>query len=71
MSVAIGSERVPAGARLGRFAVPLAWLCGLLLVATTLEIAIDGAVGRSPLIPKQPGVAGWLGGIGERLGYGG
>ncbi len=70
MSVAIGSERVPASTRFERIAAPLAWLCGLVLVAATLEIAIDGAVGHSPLIPKQPGIAGWLGGIGERLGYG-
>lgn len=59
-----------AGARSERIAAPLAWLCGLLLVATTLEIAIDGAAGHSPLIPKQPGLATWLGSIGERLGYG-
>ncbi len=30
---------------------------------------LDGAVGHSPLIPKSPAIAGWLQGIGERLGY--
>ena len=33
------------------------------------EIVIDGAVGHSGLIPKQPAIAGWLSGIGARLGY--
>jgi hypothetical protein len=44
-------------------------LCALVLVAATTEIVIDGAAGHSALIPKQPQIAGWLGGIGERLGY--
>jgi len=39
------------------------------LVAATAEIVLDGAAGLSPLIPKSPAIAGWLGGIGERLGY--
>ncbi len=30
---------------------------------------LDAAVGHSPLIPKSPEIAGWLSGIGERLGY--
>jgi hypothetical protein len=47
----------------------LAGCCALLLVAATAEIVIDGAVGHSPLIPHSPNIAGWLGGIGERLGY--
>jgi alpha-1,6-mannosyltransferase len=41
----------------------------LLLVAATVEIVLDGAVGHSALIPKSPPIAGWLSGIGERLGY--
>jgi Glycosyltransferase family 87 len=44
-------------------------LCALVLVAATLEIVLDAAVGHSPLIPKQPQIAGWLSGIGVRLGY--
>jgi len=30
---------------------------------------LDGALGHSPLIPRSPTLAGWLQGIGERLGY--
>jgi hypothetical protein len=41
----------------------------LVLLAATLEIVLDGAVGHSPLIPKSPDIASWLVGIGERLGY--
>jgi len=52
-----------------RWAPALAGLCALLLIAATAEIVLDGAVGHSPLIPKSPAIAGWLGGIGERLGY--
>lgn len=44
-------------------------LLALLLVLATGEIVLDGAAGRSPLIPKSPPIAGWLQGIGERLGY--
>jgi glycosyl transferase family 87 len=43
--------------------------CALVLVAATLEIVLDAAVGHSPLIPKQPQIAGWLSGVGVRLGY--
>lgn len=39
------------------------------MLAATAEIAIDGAVGHSALIPKQPAIAGWLAPLGERLGY--
>jgi len=41
----------------------------VVLLAATIEIVLDGAVGHSPLIPKSPQIAGWLAGIGERLGY--
>jgi Glycosyltransferase family 87 len=44
-------------------------LCALVLVAATAEIVIDAAVERSALIPKQPHIAGWLSGVGVRLGY--
>jgi hypothetical protein len=52
-----------------RWAVVLAGGCALLLLAATAEIVLDGALRRSPLIPPQPAIAGWLAGIGERLGY--
>ncbi len=60
-----GSERV----RAERWAPALAGLLALVLIAATAEIVLDGAVGHSPLIPKSPAIAGWLAGIGERLGY--
>jgi hypothetical protein len=69
VSVAVGSERAPAGVRSGRWAPALASLFGLLLVAGTLEIVLDSALGHSPLVPKSPAIAGWLSGIGERLGF--
>ncbi len=47
----------------------LAGVLTLVLLAATLEIVLDGAVGHSPLIPKSPDIASWLVGVGERLGY--
>ncbi len=47
----------------------LAGVLTLVLLAATLEIVLDGAVGHSPLIPKSPDIASWLDGVGERLGY--
>jgi len=44
-------------------------LCTLVLVAATLEIVLDAAVGHSVLIPKQPDISSWMSGIGTRLGY--
>jgi len=52
-----------------RWARALIVLCTLLLLAATLEIVLDAAVGHSALIPKQPDIAGWMSGIGVRLGY--
>jgi hypothetical protein len=52
-----------------RWVLPLAGALAVVLLAATLEIVLDGAVGHSPLIPKSPQIAGWLSGIGERLGY--
>jgi len=52
-----------------RWAWALIALCTLVLVGATLEIVLDAAVGHSALIPKQPAIAGWLSGIGVRLGY--
>ncbi len=54
----------------GRWRVALAGLCGLVLLATTVEIVLDAAHEHSPLIPKSPHIATWLGSLGgERLGY--
>jgi alpha-1,6-mannosyltransferase len=47
----------------------LAALLALVLIAATAEIVLDGALGHSALIPKSPDISGWLGGIGERLGF--
>ena len=69
MSVAAPSVRSGAGVRSERWAPALAGVLAALLVAATVEIVVDGAVGHSALIPKSPSIAGWLGGIGERLGY--
>jgi hypothetical protein len=61
--------RTLPGVRGRRWAPALAVLCTLTMLAATLEIVLDGAVGHSPLIPKSPAIAGWLAGVGERLGY--
>jgi hypothetical protein len=55
--------------RAERWARALVVLCALVLLAATLEIVLDAAVGHSVLVPKQPDIAGWLSGIGTRLGY--
>jgi alpha-1,6-mannosyltransferase len=52
-----------------RWALALAGALTVVLLAATIEIVLDGAVGHSPLIPKSPQIAGWLTGIGERLGF--
>jgi hypothetical protein len=64
-----GAPGLRRGTSVARWGPPLAGLCALLLLAATLEIVLDGAVGHSPLIPKSPQIAGWLQGIGERLGF--
>jgi branched-subunit amino acid transport protein AzlD len=70
VSVAAESERGLTRVRSEqRWAPALATLLALLLLAAAAEIVLDGAVGHSPLIPKQPDIAAWLAGIGERLGY--
>ncbi len=62
----------------GRVTLVLAGLCVLVLLAATLEVVLDAAVGHSPLTPGSPKIAGWLVaigkplsfiGIGERLGF--
>jgi alpha-1,6-mannosyltransferase len=47
----------------------LAAACALVIFAATAEIVLDGSLGHSILIPKSPELAGWLQGVGERLGY--
>jgi hypothetical protein len=69
VSVAVQGVRGGDRVRAERWAPALAGLMALVLVAATAEIVLDGAVGHSPLIPKSPAIAGWLVGVGERLGY--
>ena len=69
MNVAAQSELRLARTRVRQWAPVLAGACALLLIAATAEIVLDGALGHSPLIPKSPEIAGWLQGIGERLGF--
>lgn len=74
MTAALAHERPPLAepderASSRRLAPWLAGACALVLVAATLEIVLDGALGHSPLIPKQPSISGWLEGVGERLGF--
>jgi alpha-1,6-mannosyltransferase len=47
----------------------LAAVLALVVVAATAEVVVDAAMGHSALIPKSPLIAGWMRGIGERLGY--
>jgi hypothetical protein len=69
VSVAAPSETRVGGVRSERWAPALAGLMAVLLLAAVVEVVLDGAAGRSGVIPKQPAIAGWLGGAGERLGY--
>jgi alpha-1,6-mannosyltransferase len=69
VNVAAQSELPLARTRATQWTAPLAGACALLLLAATAEIVLDGAVGHSSLIPKSPEIAGWLSGIGERLGF--
>jgi alpha-1,6-mannosyltransferase len=69
VSVAAQGERGVARIRSGWWRPALVSLTALVIVVATGEIVLDGAAGRSPLIPKSPAIAGWLHGIGERLGY--
>ncbi len=67
-AVAQGETGLPR-IRSTRWAHALAALLALALLAATAEIVLDGAVAHSALIPRSPEIAGWLSGIGERLGY--
>jgi alpha-1,6-mannosyltransferase len=69
VNVAAQSELPLVRTRSAQWAPVLAAACALLILAATAEIVLDGAVGHSILIPKQPEIAGWLVGVGERLGY--
>ncbi|HEY2180607.1 MAG TPA: hypothetical protein VGH09_02940, partial [Solirubrobacteraceae bacterium] len=62
MNVAASQQLPLARTRSTQWAIPLAAACALLVVAATAEIVLDGAVGHSILIPKQPQIAGWLSG---------
>jgi Glycosyltransferase family 87 len=64
-----GAQTGERGARGWRWEAVLAVVCGALIVAATAEIVLDGALAHSPLIPKSPQIAGWLAGVGERLGF--
>jgi hypothetical protein len=63
----VRSWRARAGT--GRRAHVLAGLLITVMLAATLEIVIDGAVGSSPLIPLSPNITGWFNDLGEPLGY--
>ncbi len=65
----IGNRAGADGATPSRATLALAGLCVAVLLAATLEVVLDAAVGHSPLIPGSPGIAGWWQGIGERLGF--
>jgi hypothetical protein len=70
VSVAAAGERLPLGlSRRTRWAPALSAVFGLLALAATVEVVLDGSVEHSPLIPKQPDIAGWMSGLGERLGF--
>jgi hypothetical protein len=71
---AIAAQRpreVSAGSaeRGNRWALALAGVLTVVVLAATVEIVLDAAVGHSPLIPKSPTIAAWLSGVGERLGF--
>ncbi len=65
----IGNRAGADGATPSRTTLALAGLCVAVLLAATLEVVLDAAVGHSPLTPGSPGIAGWWQGIGERLGF--
>ncbi|HEV3319708.1 MAG TPA: polyprenol phosphomannose-dependent alpha 1,6 mannosyltransferase MptB [Solirubrobacteraceae bacterium] len=59
-----------ANSRPARWRAPLAFICGFVLLAATVEIVLDAAQRHSPLIPRSPQISGWLASFGgERLGY--
>ncbi len=64
-----GPARAADGPTTGRRVSVLAGICTVLVLAATIEIVLDAALGHSLLVPKSPAIAGWLQGIGERLGF--
>jgi Glycosyltransferase family 87 len=69
-SVLSTADRSHPGSTARRWTAPLAGVCGLVLVAATVEIALDASLNHSPLVPKSPEIASWLQSLGgERLGY--
>jgi alpha-1,6-mannosyltransferase len=70
-AVSLGGDGLLPARRSGaqRWVTALAGLCTLVLLAATLEIVLDAALGHAPLIPRSPEISSWLQGIGERLGY--
>jgi hypothetical protein len=69
VSVAAHAEIGIAQRRRTQWPLLIASACALVLVAATAEVVLDAVPGHSALIPKSPAIAGWLSGIGERLGY--
>jgi hypothetical protein len=69
VSVAVQGERGVARVRSEPWAPALLALLTLLLLAACGEVVLDAVAAHSPLVPKQPAIAGWLSGIGERLGF--
>lgn len=75
-TLAAGAPAQPAsavaasGPRAARWRALLSVVCGLVLLAATVEIVLDAARRHSPLIPRSPQISGWLSSLGgERLGY--
>ncbi len=69
VSVAAPSVKGEARSRPEWLAPALACALALVLLAGACEIVLDAATGHSPLVPRSPQIAGWLSGVGERLGY--
>jgi Glycosyltransferase family 87 len=69
VSAVAQSRPAPISVRAERWVPALGALLALAMLAATGEIVIDGTAGISPVIPKSPVIAGWLSGIGERLGF--
>jgi alpha-1,6-mannosyltransferase len=69
VSVATRADYGLARARSRQWTPALASLLALLLVAAAVELVIDGSAGHTALVPESPRIAGWLSGLGERLGF--
>jgi hypothetical protein len=67
---AVADDAGPRPASLEGLRAPAAVLCGLIMLAATVEIVLDASLEHSPLVPPQPHIAVWLRSLGgERLGY--